>query len=115
MMVGRRTGVTVLALLALVFLFTSQADSMTLPSFTKHEVWVRNESTFTHRHGGSVFSPTGDPDEIAAINPPGFGRLNGERGDLIDAQLAHSSWATNFVGVNSAFLRYLVHFFQMTR
>jgi hypothetical protein len=115
MMVHRRTGVVVLTLLTLLFLLTSHADSMTTSSFAKHEFPVRGEFTTPHRLSGSVFSSTGDPDEIATYNPPGGGRMNGEISDLIDAQLGGADWANNRVGVCSAFLRYLVYFFRVTR
>jgi hypothetical protein len=114
-MVHRRTGVVVLALLTLVFLIVSHADSMTMSTFAKHEFPVRGEFTTPHRLSGSVFSPTGDPDEIATCNPPGGGRMNGEIGDLIDAQLGGYGWANNRVGVCSALLRYFVYFFRVTR
>jgi hypothetical protein len=114
-MVNRRTGVAVLALLTLVFLITSHADSMAMSPFSKHEFWARDEFSSSHRFSGSVFCPTGDPDEIATSNPRGGGRMNGEIGDLIDAQLGRNSLATNRVGVCNTFLRYFVHFLQVAR
>jgi hypothetical protein len=41
--------------------------------------------------------------------------MNGGIGDLIDAQLGGANWANNRVGVCSAFLRYFVYFFRMTK
>ena len=114
-MVCHRTGVVVLAFLALVLLISSRADSMWLPTSAKHEFGAGTEFTSPHRQGGSVLSPTGDPDEIATVNPRGGGRMSGTFGGIIDVQPGRSGWLNDRVGVWSACLRHLVYRFQVTR
>ena len=114
-MIHRKTGMAVLALLALIFMITSCADSMAASLLINHEFWAKHELTSPYRFSGSVFSPTGDPDEIATAIAPDGRRLTGEIGDLIDAQPGENSWLSNRVAVRSAILRYLVHCFQVVR
>ncbi|MCX5800240.1 MAG: hypothetical protein NTX17_02490 [Candidatus Eisenbacteria bacterium] len=114
-MIHRRTGVAVLAFLALIFMITSCADSVAASSFVRHESWAKHELTSPHRFSGLVFSPTGDPDEIATAICPGGKGLTGETGDLIDAQPAENGWLSGRVAVRSAILRYLVRCFQVVR
>jgi len=114
-MVYRRIGVAVLALLALVFLISSHVDSMAMSSIAKHESWAGDEFSYPHRLSGSVFSPTGDPDEIATVNPRGGGRMNGEFGDLIDTHVVGGDWLRSRPGTWSIFLHYLLYSWWVVR
>ena len=112
-MVDRRSGAVVLALVAFVFLIVAHADAGTLWSFGKHDSWAREGYTSPHRLGGSEFSPTGDPDEIATVRPRDSGRLNGDIVDPYESIIFRDVWATGLAGSHSALFHYLAHLLQV--
>jgi len=112
-MVDRRTGAVALALLAFVFLIVAHADAGTFWSTDRHETWASEGYSSPQRLSGSVFSTTGDPDEIATVRPRDSGRLDGDSGRLLDPRIYRHLWVTGIVRSHSALFGYIAHFFQV--
>ncbi|MFH0777450.1 MAG: hypothetical protein V2A71_02350 [Candidatus Eisenbacteria bacterium] len=113
-MVHRKAVVAMVFLAALFFLSASYLDAGAGTLGAKHRYSAEESIFVSFRHGGSVFSTCGDPDEIATANSSTrvsthkTSGLGGPDGYIRACPNWTNNWNSVVLG-NHGFLQYLLH------